>query len=188
MVSCGYVFLIAAAVAASSSSSDSARNKIGNIERDRLPPGAHVTLTAQELTAYARDQAQRIAPGAVQHMSLSIGGGHAEGSAIVDLLKVRQANGDSDSWIMRQLLSGGHEVRTRVRIESRAGKAKVDVERVEIGGVTMEGKTLAFLMSQFVIPSFPNARVGEWFELGHRIDRFELRPGAVTVWIAKSGG
>jgi len=164
---------------------DSAHHKLGLIEYDKAAPGTRVTLTAGEMTAYAREQAEILAPGAVRKAALTITPGHAEASAMINFLKLRRDAGAEPGFLMQKLLDGERPVRVLVKIESAGGRARVDVERVEISGVAMEGRPLDFLLRQFVIPSFPNARVGDWFELAHNIDRFDLKPGSVDVWIER---
>jgi hypothetical protein len=43
---------------------------------------------------------------------------------------------------------------------------------------------LDFLIQNFVLPYYPDAKIGQPFELAHRIDRLEVRPGEVRVVIA----
>ena len=161
---------------------DSALAKFALIERDRAPAGSRVTLSASELTAYARVQANVIAPGAVHDAKLTLTPGRAEASAMIDFLHLPQV-GAQPGWILRTLLEGQKPLHIRVRIQSANGRARVDVERVEISGVVMEGRTLDFLLSQFVMPSFPEARTGVWFELSHHIERLELGNGVARVLI-----
>jgi hypothetical protein len=175
------IFLICTGLSAATAV-DSALAKFALIEQDRAAAGSHVTLTASELTAYARVQAQVIAPGAVHDPKLTITPGHAEAYAMIDFLHLPQV-GPQPGWIVRKLLEGQRPLRVRVRIQSINGRARVDVERVEISGVAMEGRTLDFLLSQFVIPSFPEAKTGVWFGLSHGIDRLELGNGVVRVVI-----
>jgi hypothetical protein len=164
---------------------ESARYKFAQIEYDRVAPGMRVTLTSGELTAYAREQAEILAPGAVRKATLTITPGHAEASAMINFLKLRRDAGVEPGFLMQKLLDGERPVRIVVKIQSAGGRARVDVERVEISGVAMEGRPLDFLLRQFVIPSFPNARVGDWFELEHNIDRFDLKAGGVDVWMRR---
>jgi hypothetical protein len=177
------IFLICTTVAwGAATAVDSALAKFALIEQDRVPAGGHVTLTASELTAYARVQADVIAPGAVHDPKLTITPGHAEAFAMIDFLHLPQV-GPQPGWIVRTLLEGQRPLRVRVRIQSVNGRARVDVEKVEISGVAMEGRTLDFLLSQFVIPSFPEAKTGVWFRLSHGIERLELGNGVVRVVI-----
>ena len=159
---------------------DSAFAKFARIEQDRAPAGSRVTLTSSELTAYAGAQANVIAPGAVHDAKLNITPGHAEAFAMIDFLHLPQV-GTQPGWILRTLLEGQKPLRVRVRIQSAGGRARVDVERVEIAGVAVEGRALDFLLSQFVMPSFPEARTGVWFELSHNIARLQLGTGYVQV-------
>jgi hypothetical protein len=157
-----------------------ALSKFALLEQDRAPAGSRVTLTASELTAYARAQAGAIAPGAVMNPKLTITPGHAEATAMIDFLHLPQV-GANPGWLLRSLLQGQRPLLVRVRIQSWNGRARVDVERVEISGVAVEGRALDFLLSQFVMPSFPEARTGVWFAVNHNIERIELRNGFAQV-------
>ncbi len=163
----------------------SAHAKIALIEYDRALPGSSVTLSSNELAAYASEQAQIIAPGAVRDVSLTLTPAHAEATAYVDFLKARQAEGDSDNWLVQQLLDGERKVTVRVKFSSQGKQVRVDVEQVEVEDVFVKGDTLDFLLRQFVIPNFPDAQVGRWFSLGHRIERLDVKTGAATLVIAK---
>lgn len=159
----------------------SAESKISRIMDNRAPRGSVVLFSATELAAFGADEAESIAPGAVHNLRVLLTPGHAEVTASMNFLKIRQAQGETDTWLMRQLLDGERPVRVRVAIQSAEGRARVDVELVEVSGVPMEGKTLDFLVRRFVIPNFPEARVSEWFPLEHNVERLNTRTGAVAV-------
>ncbi len=163
----------------------SAHVKLNRIENDRAPRGASIVFTAQELRDYAIEQAALIAPGALRETTLKLSPAHAETITLINFLRVRQAEGHEDNWLTRQLLDGERRVRVRVRFQSTNGRARVDVERVEVSGIAMQGDTLDFLLRNFLIPSFPEARAGSWFALGHRIERLEALDGAVRIVIRK---
>jgi hypothetical protein len=76
-------------------------------------------------------------------------------------------------------------VSVTARISSSAGKAQVDVQRVEISGVTIDGRTLDFLIQNILLPLYPDAAIGRPFDLGHRIERLDVAPAAVGVTIGK---
>jgi len=76
-------------------------------------------------------------------------------------------------------------VSVTARIQSGGGKATVSVERVEVGGLEIDGKALDFLIQNFLIPMYPEAAVGRPFELGHRIEKLDVQPSAVGVLIGK---
>jgi len=159
----------------------SVRRKLDLIESDQLKPGARVNLTSRELNAYLVNSLTDYVPQGVRDARLELGDGSASGSALIDFLKLRQATGNPPGWIMSRLLSGERPVRVTAQVQSGAGLATVNVQRVEISGVAIDGKMLDYLIDTFVIPQFPDAKVGKPFELAHRIDRLEVKPDAVGV-------
>lgn len=163
----------------------SIQRKFDLIESDRLAPGTRVVLTSRELNAYAAAESAQYGAGGVRDPRLELGNGTVTGTALIDFLKLRQAEGKSPGWMMSKLLSGERPVRVTVSIQSGGGRARVDVQSVEISGVTIDGKTLDFMIENFLIPSFPEAQVGRYFELSHRVDRLEVRPEAVGVVVRR---
>ena len=159
----------------------SAKQKFNQIDTGRLNTGARVTLTARELDAYAAHEA----PNGVRNPHLELQQGVAKGNALIDFGKVRRAQGYQPGWFLSKLLDGERPVSVTARITSGAGKAKVDVQSVEISGITVDGRMLDFLIQNFLLPMYPDAVVGRPFELGHRIDRLDLQPGSVGVVIGK---
>jgi hypothetical protein len=71
------------------------------------------------------------------------------------------------------------------RIRSASGTATVDVQRVEISGITVQGRLLDFLIHNYLQPMFPDAKVGQPFALGHHMERWEVQPSAVGVIIGR---
>jgi hypothetical protein len=61
----------------------------------------------------------------------------------------------------------------------------VEVQRVEVSGISVDGSTLDFLIRNFLIPMYPDAAVNRPFGLGHRIERLDVQPGAVHVLIGR---
>jgi hypothetical protein len=178
--------LIAAALAALAFAAvedyASARRKLDLIDSDRLRPGAKVTLTARELNAYV---AHEVPPGVRDAKLKIVSPGVATGSALIDFGKVRRAQGHPPGWLMSKLLDGERPVNVTARIVSGNGRAKVKVERVQVSGVEIDGRTLEFLVENVLLPLYPNAAVDRPFELGHRIDRLEVEPAAVGIVIGR---
>ena len=163
----------------------SVRQKLDLIESDQLKPGSRVTLSARELNAYVANSITEFVPQGVRNPRLELGDGSASGSALIDFLKLRQATGNPPGWILSKLLAGERPVRVTAQVKSGSGLATVNVQRVEISGVVIDGKMLEYLIETFVIPQFPDAKVGKPFELAHRIDRLEVKPAAVGVVVGK---
>ena len=159
----------------------SARRKFDLIESEKLRPGARVVLSAGELNAYVANEVAEFSAQGVRNPRLELGNDRASGTALIDFLKLRQASGARPGWVMSKLLAGERPVRVTASIRSGSGRAVVDVESVEISGVVLDGKMLDFLIQNYLIPQFPDAKVGQPFELSHRIDRLEVKPDAVGV-------
>jgi hypothetical protein len=163
----------------------SAQNKFSRIESDRLQPGTRVELTANELTAYVEHEAPTVTDG-VRNPRLQLAGPEvATGTALIDFAKVQRSQGHPPGWLMSKLLEGERPVSVTARIRSSGGRATVDVERVEISGIVIDGRTLDFLIENILLPLYPNAAVGRPFELGHRIERLDVEARAVGVVIGR---
>ena len=160
----------------------SARNKIEQIESDRLRAGAHINLSYPEVAAWAAHEA----PAGVRNPRIAVTTtGVATGSAQIDFVKVQRAQGHPPGWLMSKLLEGERPVSVTVRIRSSGGTAQVDVERVQISGVTIDGRTLDFLIQNVLLQLYPDAAVGRPFPLGHNIERLDVTPAAVGIVIGR---
>src|SRR5436309_1939758 len=163
----------------------SIKRKFDLIESDKLRPGSRVSLTSRELNAFVVNEVAEFDGQGVRDPKLELGNDSATGTALIDFLKLRQAAGKPSGWVMTKLLAGERPVRVTARIKSGSGRAVVDVERVEISGVTIDGKMLDYLIQHYLIPQFPEAKVGQPFELAHHIDRLEVTPDAVGVVLGR---
>jgi hypothetical protein len=158
------------------------QQKFALIAAGHLRPGARVTLTPRELTAYAEHDV----PAGVRNPRVQVvAPGVVTGSAMVDFGRVRRAQGYRPGWLMSRLLDGERPVSVTARIQSGAGRATVAVQRVEISGMQIDGRTLDFLIENFLIPMYPDAAIGRPFELGHRIEKLDVLPAAVAVQIGR---
>lgn len=161
----------------------SVTHKFKLIEDEHLRPGTRVTITAGELNAYVEHEVAESFPAGVRAAKLILANGGATGSAFIDFGKVRRAQGNPPGWLMSKILDGEWPVEVTASVRSGGGYATVDVQSVRIAGLTIEGRTLDFLIRYYLQPNYPDAKVGTPFELSHRMERFEVRPGAVTVVI-----
>ncbi len=158
----------------------SAQQKLDQISGERLRAGTRLTLSIGELNAWVAKEA----PGGVRDTKVAVSApGTATGSALIDFAKVERSQGREPGWLISHLLDGEHPVRVTARIRSSGGQATVDVDRVEISGLLIDGKTLQFLIENLLLPMYPDAAIGRSFELGHRIDRLDVQPAGVTVAI-----
>jgi hypothetical protein len=163
----------------------SAKTKFARIESDRLTAGSRIDLTAQELTAYVEHEIPNVTDG-VRNPRLELpAAGVARGSALVDFAKVQRSQGHPPGWLMSKILEGERPVSVTARIRSAGGTATVDVQKVEVSGLEIDGKTLDFLIQNCLLPLYPNAAVGRPFDLAHHIERLDVQSGGVRVMIGR---
>jgi len=85
---------------------------------------------------------------------------------------------------MRQLLQGEHPVTVTARIDSGNGHATVNVQSVDISGMTLKPDA-GLYDPELSLPYYPDAKVGQPFELSHNIDRLDVQPARVDVIVKK---
>ncbi len=177
---------IAGVAAATLAESQSAYRKFERIESGHAAPGSRIDFTPGELNAWTRDQARTRVPRGLRNPRIELSSARATGYADIDFLQLRQSTtGEAPGWLMRNLLAGERPVMVTARIQTGNGRARVDVERVEISGVPIEGRVLDLLIEQYVRPTFPDVKVSEWFELGYQVDRFTMSPSGISVFIGR---
>jgi hypothetical protein len=177
------VALVAASLPAFPDDYATAQAKIERIENERVPAGSRVPFTAGELNAYIQHEAPAVTDGVRQPRLELWGPGVAHGTALIDFAKLRSSQGSPPGWLISKLLGGEHPVAVTAHIRSNGGQATVDLERVDISGIAMDGATLDFLIQHFLLPLYPDAVVGRPFPLGHRIERIDVGAGGVTVLV-----
>jgi hypothetical protein len=174
--------ILAVAIASGFDLYSSARQKVAMISGEHLRPGARVDLSVAELNAYATMEA----PAGVRNPKLVLTGQETvSGTALVDFGKLRRAQGYEPGWLMSKLLDGERPVSATARIHSGGGKVTVEVQRVSISGLEIDGGTLDFIVQNFVVPFYPTAMVGRPVAMGFHIDRLQLAPEGVGVVIGK---
>jgi hypothetical protein len=177
---------LAAGVPAATYASGAARRKMDLIESGRAPRGARLQFSAAELNSWIAEETKIHAPLGARNPRLVLGAEAATGYADIDFLRLRQAaTGEAPGWFLRNLFSGERPVKVTVHFESRAGRARVDVERVEVSGVALEGRALDLAIDAFVRPAFPNAVVSEWFPMQDGVERFTVSPAGVAVFLRR---
>jgi len=184
---CGLVVaaLAASLLANSKSDSESAFRKLGAIESGTVPRGSKGYLTRPEIDAWIIDEAHAHVPRGLTGVRLDLSAGRVVGYASIDFLKIRQASGGTDpGWLIKSLFAGERPVVVTARFLSENGKARADVERVEISGVAIEGRALDFVIENYVRPTFPDVKVNQWFPLQYGVDRFTVAQQGVVVQIA----
>lgn len=163
----------------------SIQRKMDEIVKEHVKRGERIQMPQRELAAYLRAQADAIAPKAVHNTKVEPFEGGGNVSANVNFLELNKARGGQSNWMMEKMLDGERLVKVTVHVQTEHGKARVNVDRVEVGGAAIQGAPLDYLIEHYVRPQFPNAKVDQWFTMDHRIDRIEIHPAGVTVIIAR---
>lgn len=176
---------LALGVGSPTSPADAVRAKIRAIQDGKVRPGSVMLFTARDLNAYARSELPAIVPHGVRGPRLELGQGSATGYALIDFLQLERGEGAKPSWLLQKLIEGERPVKVDASIDSTGGKATVRLRTVEISGIAVSGTTLNFLLDNFFIPLFPNAKVNQPFELSRYVDRIEIAPELARVIIRK---
>ena len=161
------------------------RSKLGTIQTGRARAGSVFTFSPLEVNAYVRSELPVVAPEGVRQTNVVLGAGTATGSAIIDFLKLRRAQGEKTPWLIAKIIEGEKLVKVNTRIESAHGQATVFLQRVEISGLAVSGSTLDFLIHTFFLPLYPEAKINQPFALQDRVDRIEVAPSGARVVIGR---
>jgi hypothetical protein len=161
-----------------------AEKKLDRIESGHARPGSVIVFTPAEMNAWARDRVPQMYQG-IRDPSVQLGAGTATASAVVDLLKMRQGEGLATNYLIAKLIEGERPLRVSIQLESNHGRATARLTRLEISGVAVTGAPLDFLVNEFFLHLFPDAKVNKPFELHDNIERIELHPEGVRVTMRK---
>jgi len=159
--------------------------KLDLIDSGQAKPGSVFRFTPAELNAWVRVKAPAIVADGFRQPRLVLGNGEASASALIDFLKVRHAGGVDTNWLVAKLIQGEKLVTARASIQSAHGKATVHLLRVEIGGLAVTGAPLDFLVQNFFLPFYPDAKIDEPFQLAGNVDRIEVTPAEARVYIRR---
>jgi len=173
----------AAALSAADPLAANVTRRLDLIESGKAKPGAVFRFTPAELNAWVRAKAPAIVSDGFREPRLQLGNGTASASAHIDFLKVRHAAGVETNWLVAKLIQGEKLVTARATIQSAHGRATVHIVRVEIGGLAVTGAPLDFLVQNFLLPFYPDAKIDQPFDLAGKVDRIVITPAEASVYI-----
>jgi len=179
------VLASAAALSAADPLATSVTRRLDLIDSGKAKPGTVFRFTPAELNAWVRVKAPGIVPDGFRDPRLQLGNGTASASARIDFLKVRRAAGVETNFLMAKLIEGEKLVTVRATIQSANGRASVHLIRVEIGGLAVTGAPLDFLVQNFLLPFYPDAKIDEPFDLAGNVDRIVVTPAEALVYIRR---
>jgi len=177
------LFFALASVTLSAADPDyqSAEAKLDRIANYRLKAGETVVFTPRETNAWARVAVPENVPQGIRDPRVELGFNTANGLAYVDLLKMLQEQGKPANPLMGRFLEGERLLKISVRVESAGGRCTVYLTRVDLGDISAEGPVLDLLLRTFFLPRFPDAKIGEPFDIGWNLDRIEVRSDGIRV-------
>jgi hypothetical protein len=179
------VLASAAALSAADPLAANVSRKLDLIESGKAKPGTVFRFTPAELNAWVRVKAPGIVQDGFRGPRLELGNGTASASARIDFLKVRQAAGVDTNFLIAKLIQGEKLVTVRASIQSANGRATVHLLRVEVGGLAVTGAPLDFLVQNFLLPFYPDAKIDEPFDLAGNVDRIVVTPVEALVYVRR---
>jgi hypothetical protein len=183
-----FLILVLASAAVLSAADPLAANvtrRLDLIESGKAKPGAVFRFTPAELNAWVRVKAPEIVHDGFRDPQLQLENGTASASARIDFLKVRHGEGIETNWLVAKLIEGQKLVTVRASIQSAHGQATVHLVRVEVGGLAVTGAALDFLVRNFLLPFYPDAKIDEPFDLAGNVDRIVVTPAEALVYIRR---
>jgi len=159
--------------------------KLDLMRSAKARPGSVIFFSSAEINAWARAQIPTIAPDGIHNARLDLGNQSATAYATVNFAKLRRAQGESLNWLIERLIEGERPVQVNAHFQSAGGYATVFVDRVEISGLAVSGRTLDVLIRTFVLPLYPNAKVNEPFQLDDNVDRIDVGPAGARAYIKR---
>jgi hypothetical protein len=164
---------------------DSAQRKLDSIQNGRARPGSTITFTPAEVNAWAHVNIPQVVPQGIRNGRVELAADTATGYALVDFLKMRQAKGQETGRLFSKLIEGERPLKVVLRVTSRNGFCTVTPVRVELSNAVASGFLLEFLIKTFFLPLYPDARIGEPFELGYNMERIAVHAGGISVVMKK---
>ena len=158
--------------------------KLNLIDSGRARRGSVIVFTPAEMNTWARSRVPQMYQG-IREPSIQLGMGTATGSATIDFLKMRQGEGVATNPLIAKLIEGERPLKVSVQLESARGRATAKLTRLEISGIAVTGAPLDFLVNQFFLKLFPDAKVNQPFDLRDNIDSIRIRPDGVRVTMKK---
>jgi hypothetical protein len=158
----------------------SARKKLSSIEHYRAARGSMITLTPEEVNAWAREEM----PSGIRAPRVKLGANTAEIEANVDVIRMAQAGGNHVNGIIARLFQGERPMRVSLRLDSGNARITLFITAVEVNGVPVTGSVLEFLV-ETLVSRFPGVRVNRPFDLSYNLDRIDIRPIGIRAFLKR---
>ena len=164
---------------------DRAQAKLDRVLDGTAAPGSEILFTPSEIEAWTRVKAHEEVGEGLREPGVELATGTGSGAALVDFLKMRQARGKATNALMARLIEGERPLKVYLRISSGGGRCTVYLTRVELSGGEISGVLLDYLIKTFLLPLYPDVKLGEPFDLPLNMERIEIRPEGVHVMMKR---
>ena len=133
----------------------SAEQKFNQVQRHASGGKTQTTtFTADEISAYVNEGGVTL-PTGVENVKFTGKSGAVTAVTRVDFDKITAGKSSMNPLMM--LFSGQHDVTVNANASGSGGQATVDVQSVEIDGVTVPRTALEFFVSRYIQPKYGNA-------------------------------
>ena len=154
----------------------SAAAQIARVENGR---NQTVTFTADELSAFVNEGGV-ILPAGVSDVKFAGKSGTITGTTKVDFDKI--TSGKSSMNPLMMLFSGMHDVTVTADGQGSGGRATVNVQTVEIDGVTVPHAALEYFVNKYVQPKYgPNVGLNSTFQMPAHVDSAVVGDNTLTI-------
>jgi hypothetical protein len=154
------VIVVAAAAQQAKSGSHSKAYTTANPKFEQLASGANggkaqtVSLTADEISAYVNEGGV-VLPNGIENVKFSGKSGSVTAVTRVDFDKITAGKSSMNPLLM--LFTGEHDVTVNADAQGSGGQATVNVQSVEIDGVTVPHAALELFVSRYLQPKYGNS-------------------------------
>ena len=154
----------------------SARRKLNRLQDDTAPAG-WTTFSLKEVNQLAAEEIAASGLTGVSDPRVVLGNNTAIGTARIDFARVREsATGEAPGTLGRMLLGGDKDVLVEASFQSGDGMCTIDVVRASVNGLELRGRLLDWIIENYLLPLYPEAKIGKPFAMGHRVERVEITP------------
>jgi hypothetical protein len=163
------------------SAAQSANRKFQHIIQNsrRNPPDQTPTvLTEREVNAYVASDMVKL-PAGVESVRFHGRPGVIDATARVDFDQIRASRPNSNPLL--SLFSGVHDVHVIANAAANGGRGRVEIQSVDIDGVSVPRIALELFISHYLTPRYPDIGMTSTFHLAYRIDMATVGNGTLTI-------
>lgn len=163
------------------SAAQSAQRKFQHIidNSRRNPPDQTPTVfTEREINAYVASSYVKL-PVGVKSVRFRGRPGVIDAVARVDFDQITASRRESNPLLY--FFSGTHDVHVVANAQASGGRGQVEIQRVDIDGVSVPRMALEFFISHYLTPKYPDIGMTSTFKLGFRVDTAMVGNGTLAV-------